>query len=77
MASAGTSHRPARGDDGPLTGWSWDFGDGSVSSDRQPTHAYTSDGTFQVGLVVTDDQGAAARSTRTVTIVASTAEAGS
>jgi len=44
--------------DGSITGWSWEFGDGSGSSLQNPTHTYTADGTYQVNLTVTDDDGA-------------------
>jgi PKD repeat protein len=33
--------------------WSWDFGDGVTSSDREPSHAYAEAGTYLVTLVVT------------------------
>ncbi|MBA3899259.1 MAG: PKD domain-containing protein, partial [Bacteroidetes bacterium] len=35
--------------------WSWDFGDGNISSTQNPQHTYTSPGTFTVKLMVTDD----------------------
>src|SRR5262249_5253180 len=35
----------------------WDFGDGSQSSEANPTHTYTSAGSFQVTLVATDSHG--------------------
>ncbi|MDZ7847027.1 MAG: PKD domain-containing protein [Owenweeksia sp.] len=37
--------------------WSWDFGDGSSSSLREPSHHYTSFGSFQVSLTATDSRG--------------------
>ncbi len=39
------------------TGWLWSFGDGTTSTAQGPTHVYTSDGTFTVKLVVTDQNG--------------------
>ena len=44
--------------DGTISATSWDFGDGSSSSDANPSHTYTSVDTFQVTLTVTDNDGA-------------------
>ena len=41
----------------PVTGWFWDFGDGSTSTLEQPTHTYTTTGTFDVSLRVTTAHG--------------------
>jgi len=35
----------------------WDFGDGTVSREAAPVHSYPEVGTYEVLLVVTDDQG--------------------
>lgn len=32
------------------TSWSWEFGDGTVSNEKNPTHTYLQDGTFDVKL---------------------------
>jgi PKD repeat protein len=45
-------------DDVGVTSWAWDFGDGATSTDRNPTHTYSSAGTFHVRLTVTDGGGA-------------------
>ncbi len=38
--------------------WSWDFGDGSsTSSDTNPTHTYTTPGTYTVELTVSNSMG--------------------
>ena len=37
--------------------YAWDFGDGTTSTDQNPTHVYTTDGNFVVCLVFTDDCG--------------------
>jgi subtilisin family serine protease len=39
------------------TSWSWDFGDGDVSSDQNPQHIYTNPGLYNVSLEVTDPNG--------------------
>jgi PKD repeat protein len=50
-------------DDVGVTNWSWSFGDGATSTDRNPAHTYSSGGTFEVRLTVTD--GGGAQDTRT------------
>ncbi len=41
-----------------VTGWSWDFGDGSpISTAQNPTHTYTTAGTYTVKLNVTTAAG--------------------
>lgn len=37
---------------GPVTGWSWDFGDGTGSSSQNPSHTYGTPGTYAVSLTV-------------------------
>jgi VCBS repeat-containing protein len=46
--------------DGTIFSWSWDFGDGSVSNEQNPSHSYTAIGTsiYTVTLTVTDNDGA-------------------
>ena len=39
------------------TSYTWDFGDGSVSTDPQPTHTYVQSGTFTVTLIATNQYG--------------------
>jgi YVTN family beta-propeller protein len=38
-------------------GWMWDFGDGGMSSEQNPTHVYTSTGTYTVTLAATNNCG--------------------
>lgn len=42
---------------GDITGWEWDFGDGSTSTERNPTHSYTEEGTYTVELTVNGPGG--------------------
>jgi len=46
--------------DGEIVSYSWDFGDGSRSSNRRVRHTFNQPGTFTVRLVVTDTDGATA-----------------
>lgn len=38
---------------GIITEWNWDFGDGTISSEQNPTHVYVHRGTYNVTLKVT------------------------
>jgi len=40
-----------------ITGWNWDFGDGSTSKEQNPVHVYRNEGSFNVSLQVTTDKG--------------------
>lgn len=55
--------------DGTVVAWSWEFGDGGTSNDRNPEHVYAATGTYTVRLTVTDDDGASATTTRSVQVV--------
>ncbi len=41
----------------PPYSYEWDFGDGDISTDETPIHAYKTDGSYTVSLTVTDDRG--------------------
>ena len=51
--NAGASFDPAA----TLTGYSWDFGDGSGTSSLAPVHTFTAPGTYTVVLTVTNSKG--------------------
>jgi PKD repeat protein len=42
---------------GTPTSWAWTFGDGGTSSSQNPTHSYTTPGTYTVALVATNATG--------------------
>ncbi|HVL48273.1 MAG TPA: PKD domain-containing protein [Candidatus Thermoplasmatota archaeon] len=44
--------------DGAVVEWRWDFGDGNVSSARNPRHVFAASGQHNVCLTATDDGGA-------------------
>jgi PKD repeat protein len=44
--------------DGIIVNWTWDFDDGTMSYDQDPTHQYTSPGNYTVCLTVMDDDDA-------------------
>ncbi|MDI6791649.1 MAG: PKD domain-containing protein [bacterium] len=52
---------------GDVLSWLWDFGDGTTSSDSNPSHIYTDFGTYTVSLTVSDTCGADSE-TRTIDI---------
>ncbi len=49
--------------DGTITAFSWNFGDGTSSTEPDPTHVYTSNGSYTVTLMVTDNSGLSAIAT--------------
>jgi PKD repeat protein len=54
--------------DGDKLSFSWDFGDGSTSTEVRPTHKYSDNGDYVVTLEVTDPAGATGRATTSATI---------
>ena len=43
--------------------WSWDFGDGSGSAEKNPVHTYSTAGTYTVSLTAASNQGMSATKT--------------
>ena len=54
----------------------WDFGDGTFSTEFNPTHTYTAVGEYTVELLVTDSQGCKAPDSATVEVSVGSFEAG-
>ncbi len=44
--------------DGTVVSWRWDFGDGTESTEKNPSHDFAAAGDKSVKLVVTDNLGA-------------------
>ena len=55
--------------DGTVAAYSWNFGDGTTSATANPSHAYTSNGTYTATLTVTDSLGATGTATVTVNVL--------
>jgi PKD repeat protein len=53
---------------GTITGYEWSFGDGNMSQGESVVHTFSEKGSYAVALMVMDDRGASAVSTRTVTV---------
>lgn len=51
-----------------LTGFQWNFGDGSSGVGQTTTHTFTSPGTYSVTLTVTNDRGLSASKTTAVSV---------
>ncbi|MEV6977932.1 collagenase [Kitasatospora sp. NPDC093806] len=54
--------------EGKITGYAWDFGDGTTATTANPTKWYAKAGTYTVTLTVTDDKGATASTRQNVTV---------
>lgn len=53
---------------GELVSWTWDFGDGSTSSEQDPTYVFEMGGTFPVSLKIKNDVGCVDEITTIVTV---------
>ena len=62
----------SRDPDGTIASYAWTFGDGAASTGVNATHTYATPGSYDVTLTVTDDSGATATTTESVTVAAPT-----
>jgi serine protease len=53
---------------GAITGWLWDFGDGTVSEEPSPSHRYADEGIYTVTLTVSNDGNITHSTSQQVTI---------
>lgn len=56
--------------DGAIVARAWTFGDGATATAMNPSHTYVTAGSYTVALTVTDDGGATALASSTVTVSA-------
>lgn len=56
--------------DGTISAWSWNFGDNTTSTARNPSRTYAAAGSYIVTLTVTDNGGATGNQSQTVTVTA-------
>ena len=54
--------------DGTIVGYAWTFGDGATSTTANPSHSYTAAGTYVATLTVSDNEGATATDSVTLTV---------
>ncbi|WP_243526254.1 collagenase ColA [Bacillus pseudomycoides] len=53
---------------GKIVSYLWDFGDGTTSTEANPTHVYGKEGTYTAKLIVKDNKGKVGRGQTTVTV---------
>jgi PKD repeat protein len=54
--------------DGTITGYEWDFGDGSTGTGQTASHTYAEAGTYTVKLTVTDNRGDTGTTSQQITV---------
>lgn len=54
--------------DGYIVNWTWIFGDGNISYEKNPRHRYDKPGVYDVTLTVVDNEGASDTVTKTIVV---------
>lgn len=54
--------------DGTITSYSWSFGDGTTATGASVTKTFSTAGSYNVSLTVTDDDGALSSASKTITV---------
>lgn len=54
--------------EGVVSAWSWDFGDGQTSAEQHPNHVYSAVGSYNVSLTATNDVGNSAFTSQVVNV---------
>ncbi len=55
--------------DGNIRSWTWRFGDGEVSYERNPSHQYEDDGDYEVELSIRDNDGLKGSVSKKITVL--------
>ncbi|HLO29546.1 MAG TPA: PKD domain-containing protein [Anaerolineales bacterium] len=53
----------------PIRAWSWDFGDGTTSTEQHPMHTFSAPGVYSVHLTVTNQDGLSGTATMNYTVL--------
>ncbi|MFE7188932.1 collagenase [Kitasatospora sp. NPDC057541] len=69
-ATVSVNERSVQTGSGRITGWHWNFGDGTFSDERSPSHTYGVPGLYTVALTTTDDTGRTGTASTAVTTTA-------
>ena len=59
---------PSYDPDGFITNYKWDFGDGTNATGKIVTHSYSANGTYEVTLIVTDNNGTKDTATQNISV---------
>ena len=52
-----------------LISWEWDFGDGVISNDQNPSHIYDYPGLYYVWLTIEDENGYTHKTMKTINVL--------